>query len=141
MADWKQNLGRFFEEPEKRAENESSVMAHFVTNVALPAFEEIASELRRHHRDVTIRESETSAAIIVCRDGEEELSYRIQGRTFPTQVLPYAEIRFRERKGLKLITVESMFRCGSPDYVMADITKDVIMDDFVDNYARRVRTN
>ena len=66
------------------------------------------------------------------------MMYRIQGRTFPNAVLPYAEIRFRERKGLRYIRVESMFRSGSSNYRISDITKDEVIRNFVENYTSRV---
>ena len=62
----------------------------------------------------------------------------MRGRTFPTGVLPFAEIRFRQRKGLRFISVESMLRSGATPYKMADITREEVIQNFLDNYTRRV---
>ena len=142
MANWRQKLGQHFQEAEKtKQDKDASEMTGFISDVVVPAFEEILAEMESHGRDVTVRVAGTSAMISVRNEGEEELIYRIQGRTFPTKVLPYAEIRFRERKGLKLIRVESMFRDGSEDYSLTDITTDEIIESFVGEYTRRVESD
>jgi len=140
MTDWRKNLGSFFESSEEaEQEEEKPEFDQFIADIVIPAFEEILPELELHGRSVTIRSAASSAVLIVHNAGEEELMYRIQGRTFPNGVLPFAEIRFRERKGLRRITVESMFRSGSPDYVLSDITKQEIIENFVENYTKRVQ--
>lgn len=139
MAEWRDKLNNFFEETQKAQQDaeKGSEMARFINDVAAPAFEQLREELQNHGRSVTIRNTVTSAAIIVQYGGEEELNYRIQGRTFPNGVLPFAEIRFKERKGLRLIRVESMFRSGSPDYRIEDVTADEIIQNFLQHYMRR----
>jgi choline/glycine/proline betaine transport protein len=140
MNDWKKNLGAFFEQAGKAGQREPrDELETFVAKTVIPAFEEVAAEMRKHQRQATLRGSGTSAALIIQRGGEEEMTYRVQGRMFPNGILPFAEIRFRERKGLKFITVESMFRSGAQDYRLADVTKDEIIRDFVQNYTMRVR--
>ncbi|MDA0578537.1 MAG: hypothetical protein O3B24_10620, partial [Verrucomicrobia bacterium] len=86
-----------------------------------------------------IRHAATSAALTVLRDGEEEMIYRVQGRMFPMGVVPFAEVRYRERKGLRLLRTESMFRSGKPDYTLKDVTIAEIIHNFLDHYKRRVR--
>lgn len=141
MTDWRENLNSFFENTEKAKQNEEGAeLARFVADVALPAFEEIVGELQKHGREVVVRNAVTSAVLIVQYEGEEELTYRIQGRTFPNGVLPFAEVRFRERKGLKFIRIESMFRSGAADYALGDVTKEEIIRNFIENYTRRVKT-
>lgn len=139
MADWRTKLRDSLKVTEKnRQEKESMEMNRFITEVVLPAFADIADEMKDHGRTAAIRHTETTASINIQFNGEDEMIYRIQGRTFPTNTLPFADIRFRERKGLRLIRVENMFRDGSTPYSMADITKDEIIENFVENYTRRV---
>jgi choline/glycine/proline betaine transport protein len=141
MAEWKENLGNFFEKSDtrRREQERGSPFARFIAEVAVPAFDELRSELEKHGREVTIRKADKSAAIVVHYHGTEEMTYRLQARTFPNRELPFAEIRVHERKGLKLIRVENMLRSGPPDYDTADISKDEIIRNFLDNYIRRVR--
>ncbi len=141
MTDWRDNLSAFFEKDEgAKHREEKSEMAIFIEDVILPAFQELESELAKHGRFTNVRDTINSAALTVYgTGGEEELMYRVQGRTFPTGVLPYAEIRFKERKGLRLITAESMFRSGSGDYCMQDIFKEEVIQHFIENYTKRVQ--
>ena len=139
MADWRDRLSTYFQKTgEPRHPEETSELAQFIAGVVVPAFEEIVPELEKHGRTVVIRNAATSAAIIVQFNGEEEMTYRVQGRMFPTGVLPYAEVRFRERKGLRFISVERMFRSGPAPYRLADITRAEVIESFLDNYMRRV---
>jgi len=139
MADWKNNLGDFFRESEKpNTPEETSEIGRFIVNVAVPAFEEISREMSRYDRMASIRQTESSVSITVYKLGEEEFAYRITARTLPTRIVPAAEIRFRERKGRKLVTVENLIRTGWTDYSMADITKDDVIEDFIRHYTHRV---
>jgi hypothetical protein len=140
MADWRENLGGAFKgQPCRTKEQEAAGIVHFVQNVAIPAFEEIRSELEKYGRDVTLRRAEASATLLVYNDGEEEITYRIQSRTFPKGVVPFAEMRFKERGGLKLVRKESMFRSGKPDYTIADVTGQEIIDNFLLHYTPLVQ--
>jgi hypothetical protein len=140
MSNWKQNLNEFFQETDKSRQKEKEPeLSRFMARVVMPAFQEIAAQMELHGREVTTRNTATSAAIVVSHDGDEEIRYRVQGRTFPHTVLPYAEIRYRERKGLKLITVESMLRSGPPNYTLADVSKEEVIGNFLEHYMRRVK--
>ena len=142
MTDWRSDLSSFLKGSEaKRKTAAGSDAARFVADVAVPAMEELRAELEKHGREVTLRESESSATIAVYVDGDEEITYRIQFRTYPDRILPYADIRVRERKGLRLVRFESMIRSGKPDYRMADISREEIIRHFLDQYRRRARTD
>lgn len=139
MTDWREELGSFLDGADNSGQEEKgSELSRFIAETVLPAFEEIRAELVSRGREVNVRDSETSVVIVVSWQGEEELSYRVQGRTFPDRVLPFATVRFRERKGLRRISVESMFRRGPTDYTMADIGQDEVIRSFLDHYMRRV---
>ena len=139
MSEWQKNLDGFFKKTEqKKKDTRQTEMAHFIATVAIPAFAEIREELEKHGRDVTIRNAEVTAGLIVTKDGEEEITYRVQSRSYPNTVVPYAEVRTRERKGLKLVRNESMFRSGAPDYAIKDIGKDEIIQNFLSHYMRLI---
>jgi len=139
MSDnWRKNLGSFLSGTDKtRLQREVSDIGNFIQTIVLPAFKEIKDELVSHGRTVTIRPADSSAAIIVRYHGDEEITYRVQGRSYPDRILPFAEIRVRERKGLKLVTIESMFRPGT-EYHMSDITCEEVIQNFLHNYMSRV---
>ena len=139
---WREDLGSLLDPSKTRqTETREPELGRFIRECVLPAFQELSDELERYGRTVVVRDSLTSAALIVSKGGEEEMSYRVQGRTFPTGVLPYAEVRFRERKGRRLIRVESMFRSGKPNYTLFDVTTEEIIRNFLDQYKRRVQAD
>jgi choline/glycine/proline betaine transport protein len=139
MADWQNDLGAFFEEKEQtHAEQERSEVERFLTDVAMPAYEQLRAELEKYGRDVSIRETANAAALIVQHEGADEFHYSLQGRTFPEGVLPFAVLVSRERKGIRMIRTESMLRSGS-DYALADITSDEVIAHFLTHYKRSIR--
>jgi len=139
-ADWRNELGSIFGKPDpgKKEDPANAELQRFMTEVVVPALEELSQELERHGRQATVRASETSAALMVAQDGEEEMTYRLQGRMFPGGVLPYADVRYRERKGLRLLRSESMLRSGNTSYTLRDVTREEIIRHFLDQYKRRV---
>lgn len=142
MADWRDQLGGFFVATEKktRPDEEADGWARFISVIVIPAFEELVLELEKHGRSATVRNSVASAQILVTYNGEEEMLYRIQAKTMPNRILPFAEVRTKERKGLRYVSTESMFRSATPPYTLADITKEEIIQNFVTHYTRRVES-
>ncbi len=138
MSDWRDNLGSFLDTTERRKQEKARYgMAEFIRDIVAPAFEEIARELAKYERQITTRLTEASATLTVTHAGNEEIRYRVQGRTFPNGIRPFAEVRFRERKGLRLITVENMFRSGNSDYTLEDVTRDEVITNFIETYTSR----
>ncbi len=139
MADWQNDLGAFFKQKEQtHAEMERSEVEHFLTDVAMPAYEQLKAELEKYGREVVIRETASAATLVVQNDGADEFRYSLQGRTFPEGILPFAELLSRERKGIRMIRTESMVRSGS-DYSILDITSEEVIAHFLAHYKRSVR--
>jgi len=140
MADWQNTLDSFFKESEK-ADNEPKLtpFESFVTEVAVPAFEELRPALEKHGRRVVVRSSASSAVITVFDGTTEEIMYRLQERTLPDRRLPYAQVRMRERGGLRLVTVEAMLRPGNSDYHIEDITREDVINSVLQHYMSRVK--
>lgn len=140
-ADWRSELGSILKRPEPSKSDEvvRSELERFVADVVVPAFEDLSQELARYGRQASIRPAATSAALLVLFEGEEEMTFRVQGRMFPGGLLPFADVRCRERKGLRLLRNEVMLRSGNPaDYSLKDITRDEVIRAFLDQYKRRV---
>ena len=142
MADWQNTLDSFFKESEK-ADNEPKLtpFESFVTEVAVPAFEELRPALEKHGRRVVVRSSASSAVITVFDGTTEEIMYRLQERTLPDRRLPYAQVRMRERGGLRLVTVEAMLRPGNSDYHIEDLTRQDVINSVLQHYMSRVKLN
>ena len=140
MADWKKSLDSFFTETEK-ADNEPKLtpFEKFISDTAVPAFEEIRPALEKHGRRVVVRSSASSAVITVFDGTTEEIMYRLQERTLPDRRLPYAQVRMRERGGLRLVTVEAMLRTGNSDYHIEDLTSQDVINSVLQHYMSRVK--
>ncbi len=140
MADWQNTLDRFFIDTDK-ADNEpkQSPFEKFITEVAVPAFEELRPALEKHGRRVVIRSSASSAVITVFEGTTEEIMYRLQERTLPDRKLPYAQVRLRERGGLRLVTVEAMVRPGGGEYLTEDLTRADVISSVLQHYMSRVK--
>ena len=137
MADWRDNLSQFMGGSQaSEAEPEPSEFERFIKHVALPAFRSAKAEFESHGRQVTIREAEASAVIIVNRDNEEELSYRLSAKTLPTATVPLAAIRYKERKGLRYVTKESMLRSGGAGYTVSDVSETEVIEHLITHYMR-----
>lgn len=138
--DWRNDLNTFFEEHDKpEQEKELPPFVTFVRTAALPAFEALKPEFERHGRVVSIRASDNAPAISIAFEGQEEMTYRLQSRLCVDRMLPYAEIRVRQRKGLRLITVESMLRSGTAaPYTIDDITAEEVLRHVLQQYTSRV---
>jgi len=140
MTDWRKDLGSLLTNAdEQKVQAQQSEIGRFIAEVGIPAMEQLTEELKAHGRHVNIRNAVTSAVMIVTFNGEEEVTYRLQGRTFPNGTLPFAEVRFRERKGLRLIRVESMLRSGTSEYAMEDLAVDDVIRNFLEHYRRCVQ--
>ena len=139
MSKWKNSLSSFFEQSEEQCDKDKKTdLEQFILTVATPALEEVASELQAHGRTCTVRASDSTVTITVTHNGTEEITYRIESRTFPTGVLPVAEVRYRQRGGRKLVSSESMFRNGQHDYKIPDMVKEEVIEHFIQNYTMRV---
>ena len=142
MAQWQQTLDSFFVDPaQTHKETKISPFEKFLEEIALPAFEELRPAFEKHGRRVSIRNTPSSAVITVLDGTMEEIMFRLQERTLPDRKLPYAQVRMRERGGLRLVTVEAMLKPGSADYHTGDITKEDVIQSVLQHYMSRVKLN
>jgi len=140
MAQWQHALDSFFVDSDQtRKETKISSFEKFIAEVALPAFEELRTEFEKHGRRVTVRSTPSSAVITVFDGTTEEIMYRLQERTLPDRTLAYAQVRMRERNGLRLVTVEAMLRPGASDYHTEDISKEDVIQSVLQHYMSRVK--
>ena len=140
MADWRNSLGTFFEDSSKGDQDKKKTpFEKFISEVAVPAFKELSKEFEQYGRKVTIRETASSAVMTVSDGSTEEIMYRLQERRLPDRTLPYAQVRMRERGGLKLVTVEAMIRSGQEDYKTEDVTSEDVIKSVLQHYTSRIK--
>ncbi len=140
MAEWQQTLDNFFVGSDQtQKETKISPFESFIADIALPAFEELRPAFEKHGRRVSVRNTPSSAVITVLDGTTEEIMFRVQERTLPDRKLPYAQVRMRERGGLRLVTVEAMLKPGAGDYYIEDITKEDVIQCVLQHYMSRVK--
>lgn len=140
VDDWKKDLGTFLQDKRKdKKEERRQELEDFIRTVVVPAFEELKRELEKHSRAVSIRSAVTSASIKVEHGGEEEMTYWVQGLAFSDRTVPFPEIRYRERRGVRFVRTEGTFGSGAQKYSVADVSHEDIIRNFLSYYMRHSR--
>jgi len=142
MKNWKKMLAGIFEK--QKEEKETKEIKHsqeklrveeFYSTIVNPAFEELKSELKKHGREVNVyTERRDFASIIVQFEGEEELDYSIEVMLYPGLAFPRPVIHYTEWASSRRLRVEGLLRTGIQDYDISDITKDEIIEHFINEY-------
>jgi hypothetical protein len=142
MKNWKKMLAGFFEkqkeekwEKEEKHSREKLRVEKFYSTIVNPAFEELKSELKKHGREVeAYTERRDFASIIVQFEGEEELDYSIEVMLYPGLAFPRPVIHYTEWASSRRLRIEGLLRTGIQDYDISDITKDEIIEHFLNEY-------
>jgi len=142
MENWKIILANFFnKQKEEKAEKEVKRsqeklrVEKFYSKIVNPALEELKSELKKHGREVEVyTERKDFASIIVNFEAEEELDYSIEVRISPGRVFPRPVIHYTEWASSRRLRVEGLLRKGNQDYDISDITKEEIIEHFLNEY-------
>ena len=142
MNDWKKILAGFFEkqkeekgEKEEKRSQEKLRVEKFYATIVKPAFEELKSEFNKYGREVEVyTERRDFASIILYFEAEEELDYSIEvmlssGLAFPRPVIHYTEWASSRR-----LRAEGFLRKGIQVYDISDITKEEIIEHFLNEY-------
>jgi len=138
--DWKKELGTFLEEKRKDKKEERRLeLETFIREVVMPAFQELKSELEKHSRLAAIRDAPSSASLKVTFQGEEEITYSIQARTFSDRSVPYPVVRFRERRGVRYVATEGVFGSAGQAPSVQEVTKGDVIRSFLSYYMRHSR--
>jgi hypothetical protein len=142
MKNWKKMLAGIFEKQkeekekkEKKHSQEKLRVEEFYSTIVNPAFEELKSELKKYGREVNVyTERRDFASIIVQFEGEEELDYSIEVMLYPGLAFPRPVIHYTEWASSRRLRVEGLLRKGIQDYDIFDITKDEIIENFLNEY-------
>jgi hypothetical protein len=142
MENWKKILANFFDkqkeekgEKEVKRSKEKLRVEKFYSTIVNPAFEELRSELKKHGREVEVYAERTDfASIIVNFEAEEELDYSIEVMISPGHVFPRPVIHYTEWASSRRLRAEGLLRKGIQDYDISDITKEEIIEHFLNEY-------
>ena len=142
MENWKKILATFFKkqkegrgEKEIKHSQEKLRVEKFYSTIVSPAFNELKSELRKYGREVEVyTERKDFASIIVSFEAEEELDYSIEVMISPVHVFPRPVIHYTEWASSRRLRVEGLLRKGTQNYDISDITKEEIIEHFLNEY-------
>ena len=142
MKNWKKMLASFFEiqkeekeKKEKKHSHEKLRVEEFYSTIVNPAFEELKSELKKHGREVDVyTERRDFASIIVQFEGEEELDYSIEVMLYLGLAFPRPVVHYTEWASSRRLRVEGLLRKGIQNYDVSDITKEEIIEHFLNEY-------
>ncbi len=133
MADWKQELENIFlsDSQASRAERENARFVRFLREVATPALNEIAEEMRRLGRVASVREAPASTILTIYREGNvEELCYSVTRQYVNDGILPRANARV-VRMNARTTTHDEPFRPENVRHTIDDVTKEVVIRSFL----------
>jgi hypothetical protein len=142
MKEWKKILASFFEkqkegkgEKEEKRSQEKVRVEKFYATIVNPAFEELKSEFKKYGREVDVyTERRDFASIIVDFEGEEELDYSIEVMLSPGLAFPRPVIHYTEWASSRRLRAEGFLRKGMQNYDVSDITKEEIIEHFLNEY-------
>ncbi|MCL1857169.1 MAG: hypothetical protein FWF84_05990 [Kiritimatiellaeota bacterium] len=111
-----------------RAQQDELRFQKFLGEVVMPVFAHVKAELAQYGREVVIRETSASAQLTIRNASVEELSFCVLCRHLPTAQMPYAEVRSKERRGLRVLKSEAKFKDGM--YSLDEVTSEAVLDAF-----------
>ncbi len=137
MADWKQELENIFlsDSQSSRAERENARFVKFLREVATPALNEIAEEMRRLGRTANVREAPASTILTIYREDAsvEEICYSVTRQYVSDGILPRANARV-VRMNSRTTTHDEPFRPEGVHYTIDDVTQADVIRSFLTFY-------
>ena len=115
-----------------RAQQEEIEFQKFLTQTVMPAYTQIVEELAKYEREVVVRNTGTAALLSVRHGNVEEITFRVFKRDLPVGFVPYAEVRTKERKGLKVSKSDINFHDGP--YTMDKVKQEDVLKTFMEAY-------
>lgn len=137
MEDWKQELENIFlsDSQSSRAERENARFVKFLREIATPALNSIAEEMRRLGRIANVREAPASTILTIYRDNGnvEEICYSVTRQYVNDGILPRANARV-VRTNSRTTTHDEPFRPQGVRYTIDDVSSDDVIRSFLTFY-------
>lgn len=143
MADWRSELAGLYKakqekqtvEKDQLAETRKAAAEWFKT-VAAPAYAELKEELVKHGRHVDVTSGDEYASITVKHDGLLELGHSLEAVLSPGRAFIKLKGRQTDTREGKQFAWEGQIRSSSQDCVIEKLTKDHLIDKFMEEYKR-----
>jgi len=102
MNDWKADLKMLLASTggqERAKPTGPGRVRGFISEVVVPAFEELATELQDHGRDVEVEHSDRMGAIRVLHNGKEEFYYEVKVKAYRNSGFAFPVVPLRDAEG------------------------------------------
>jgi len=140
VSDWKKELKELLERtPEERKvrpEGPTRIRG-FISDIVVPAFEEIAEELQEYGRDVEVEYGDRTASIRVVKDGKEEFYYEVRIKAYQKLRFAFPIAPLRDAEG-KTYRAEIHLRDRALLHDVTNATKEEMIQYFLRYYARHL---
>ncbi len=140
LQDWKRSLDSFYsaQNQQKVEHMETKQMngakaAEFYNMVVAPAFKELKQALEERGRQVEVSIHDSFGSIRATFETYTEADYSI----VVTGLHPVPRTRSFDWSDGKYFGGEGFLRSGTQDYTVSDLTKDEIIQDFLEYYKRK----
>lgn len=140
MSDWKEDLRQLLAASEgaRSPKPEGPLRVRgFISDVVVPAFEELARELQEHGRDVEVEHGDRSASIRILRDGAEEFYYEVKVKAYRTRGFAFPVAPLRDPEG-KTYRAEIHLRDRELHHDVTNATRDDLIRYFLQDYSRHL---
>jgi len=141
MTDWKTDLSDLFksekeitEAQKQKAESDAAARAvrkqeaaSFFSEVVEPAFNELAVELKKHERKVSITGSDVSRVMEIRFQDKPEFEYMVEVSISTTSVVPVSRYVSKNKYGKKF---------QIPGYIKDNPVSDVSKPDIINDFLR-----
>ncbi|TVP57832.1 MAG: hypothetical protein EA351_04885 [Gemmatimonadales bacterium] len=140
MSDWREDLKMLLTATEgggqPKPEGPGRVRG-FISQVVVPAFEELATELQEYGRDVEVEHSDRMGSIRVLKDGKEEFYYEVKVKAYRTTGFAFPVAPLRDPEG-QTYRAEIHLRDRPLHQDVTNSTKEDLIRYFLHDYSRHL---
>lgn len=143
MSDWKDDLKTLLATTEGAGRPKPagpSRVRGFISEVVVPAFEEVATELQEYGRDVEVEHGDRTASIRILKDGREEYYYEVKVKAYRTRGFAFPVVPLRDPEG-KTYRAEIHLRDRALHQDVTNSTKEDLIRYFLHDYGRHLMWN
>ena len=140
MSGWTEKLRNLLREVDTQEVDQQPRrrIVNYLSEVVIPAFEEVAGELQDLGRDVEVEHGHRRASIRVVREGNEEFYYEVRVRPYREREFAFPVISLRDGEG-KTYRAEAFLRDQPLKKDLTDFTREELIEDFLREYERHLK--
>lgn len=140
--DWQHELAEIFEtrggEAARARQERKRRVRSFISEVVVPAFEELAEALQEYDRDVEVEFGDRDASIRVLHEGEEEFYYEVRVRSYKKRDFAFPVIPLQDAEG-QTYRAEAHLKDRPLNQDVTDCTKDDLIRYVLHEYQRHLK--